>query len=206
MKTNFIIIVISLLAISSGGAESRNPESDTGRLFIGTSGFVLVNLIPNQENPPDFFQLNFGYWVTGKDVLSLEAITWKYNSPLGIPYGPSYDDPAEAYPGYVREFGLGIAYQRFLWKGAYAATHMLPLYQIYVDTGTNTSQKGFELFLTLRVGYHFKVLKKRIFIEPSIACTYWPINANVPERFSVVEQKWPNFFLFEPGLHLGFKF
>jgi hypothetical protein len=67
-------------------------------------------------------------------------------------------------------------------------------------------QNGFQLFLTGRVGYHIRLFKDRFFLEPSIAVTYWPINTNVPESFAEVEKKWPNYFLFEPGLHFGVKF
>jgi hypothetical protein len=185
--------------------DSRN-SFENRRFFIGSSVFILYNLIPGQDNPPDFYQLNFGYWLTEKDVISLELITWKYNEPLGIPFGPSFGDPNEAYPGYIREFGIGIAYQRHLWKGLYTAVHALPLYQIYMNEDNEKIQNGFLLFCTLRLGYHLSLFNDRFFIEPSIAGTFWPINTNVPGAFKELEDKWPNYNLLEPGLHFGFKF
>ncbi|MBL8029129.1 MAG: hypothetical protein JNL74_22095 [Fibrobacteres bacterium] len=185
---------------------AKESDSDSGRYFIGTSAFVIANLVPNQENPPNFAQLNLGYWLTSRDVISLEAVTWKYNAPKGIPYGSSFDDPKNGFPGYVREAGIGIAYQRFFWNGLYTGIHAQPLYQQFKDTVDNSVQKSFTLFMTFRVGYHIKLFKNNVFIEPSLACTYWPISTNIPESFERVENKWPNYFLFEPGLHLGVKF
>lgn len=178
----------------------------TKKCFIGSSAFVLVNAVPDQSNPPDFFQLNFGYWLTSKDVLSIEMITWKYNAPLGIPYGASHGLETEKYPGYIKEFGIGLAYQRYLWKGLYSAIHAVPFQRSYRDLKGNQIQKGFQLFTTLRLGYHIPLFKNRFFIEPSIACTHWPIKTNVPTEFQKADNKWPNYFLFEPGLHLGVKF
>ena len=150
---------------------------------------------------PVFFQLNFGYELTERDVISIEAITWKYNEPLGIPLW----DEGDRYPGYVREFGLGVAYKRFLWKGLYTAIHALPLYQMYMDDDGNKIQGGFHLFCTLRLGYHISFFDDRFFIEPGIAATFWPVNTNVPAGFKRLENKWPG-YNFEPGFHIGYKF
>ncbi|MGH7471336.1 MAG: hypothetical protein ACRENP_25585 [Longimicrobiales bacterium] len=120
------LLVAGLLASAPSLAEAQGEsEAVFRRRFVGSSAFVLANLLPN---PPSFYQLNYGYWLTRKDVLSLEAITWTYDAPLGIPYGSSKGAPEEAYPGYVRGYGAGLAYQRFLWKDAYTALHAAPLF------------------------------------------------------------------------------
>lgn len=206
MHRHFLFTLLLLIAVTAARSTAQTVESDSGRRFIGSSAFVLANLVPNQDNPPDFLQLNFGYWLTGRDVLSLEAVTWKYNAPKGIPYGPSFDNPVEEYPGYVREFGIGIAYQRLLWRGWYAAAHIQPLFQIYTETAGDKTQNSFTLFLTARTGYHIRLFSNRFFVEPSLACTYWPITTNKPSSFAAVESKWPDYFLLEPGLHFGIKF
>jgi hypothetical protein len=186
-----------LLAQTADGTTPR-------RHFVGSSAFVLANAV--LDDAPDFYQLNVGRWLTSRDVVSLEAITWKYDAPLGIPYGPSLDAPSEDYPGYVRGFGIGAAYQRFLWRSLYSGFHALPLRQHYVDENGAGIQNGFQLFLTLRLGYHLKLRRNRFFLEPSVAFTHWPINTNVPAAFAQKDGKWPNYFLFEPGLHFGVKF
>ena len=67
-------------------------------------------------------------------------------------------------------------------------------------------QNGFQLFNTFRFGYHFKLFKNRVFIEPSVCVTWWPVNTNMPQSFQIEEDKWNNYFLFEPGLHFGINF
>ncbi len=58
----------------------------------------------------------------------------------------------------------------------------------------------------LRLGYHLELFKKRFYVEPFVAFNYWPINTNLPESFAKMENKWPDYFLFEPGLNFGIKF
>ncbi len=189
-------------------AFSQKTEQDSTyrKFYVGSSLFMLGNLIPDDPNAPDFVQLNFGYRITPKDVISIEAKTWKYAWPLGIPYGDSRTAPAEKYPGYAREFGIGIVYQRFLWKGAFASIDAGNMLVKYLDEDNNKIQHGYQLFMTYRLGYHLQFFKNRFFIEPSISMTHWPIKTNVPESFATLEKKWPNYFLVEPGLHFGFKF
>jgi hypothetical protein len=176
------------------------------RYFIGGSAFMLYNLVPNQANPPSFYQINAGRWLTKKDVISVELKTWTYAFPLGIPYGPSFESPSERYPGKVVGTGVGFVYQRFLWKGLYAAAHASNLLQQYKDEKNKKIQNGYQLFTAGRIGYHLSFFNNRFFIEPSFACTYWPVNTNVPTSFATIDKRWNNYFLFEPGLHLGVKF
>jgi len=171
---------------------------------VGSSLFVLANLVPD-EYPPAFYQLNAGYLVTPRDRLSVQAITWRYYHPLGIPYGPSFMSPKEAYPGHVREYGIGVGYQRFLWNGLYSSVEAVPLMRRYYDSQDREIGKGFQLFLTLRGGYHVDLLD-RVFLEPSIAFNQWPVATNVPDGFAAQDRKWPSYFLFEPGLHVGVEF
>lgn len=196
-------MIACLVAGAASAQQNKKPGAPYYRFYIGSSAFVLGNL---GADPPSFYQLNFGYRLTPKDVISLEAITWKYDAPLGIPYGPSYGDKSENYPGSIREYGVGAVYQRFLWKDLYTSLQVLPLMRIYLDEDDETIQHGFRLFSTFRVGYHIPLLKNRFFIEPSIAATFWPVSTNVPEEFAAKDEKWNKYFLFEPGFHLGVKF
>ena len=194
-----------LLIPFSAYAQSAAPDTSFRRHFIGSSAFMLANLFPD-KNPPAFIQLNYGYWLSKKDVLSVEAKTWQYRWPLGIPYGPSFQADPEEYPGRIKSFGLGVAYQRYFWKGLYAATHATGFLQRYYVPEKPKPQNGFQLFLTLRTGYHVRLFRDRFFVEPSVAATHWPVNTNVPAGFAQREAKWNNYFLFEPGLHFGVKF
>ena len=182
-------------------AQSNKPEFK--KHFIGSTLFVLANLAPD---PPEYYQLNYGYRLTPKDVVSIEAITWTYKGPLGRPYGPDFDNPESEFPGKVRAYGAGLAYKRFLWKRAYAQVHSTALRQDYLDENGDKIQSGFQLFNTVRLGYQLRFWNKRIFLEPSVAMTFWPVNTNLPDSFQREEDKWNKYFLFEPGLHVGFNF
>ncbi len=197
-----ILAALVLIAVPLQGQDAGTTP--VHRSFVGSSAFVLANAFLSDS--PDFYQLNYGYWLTARDVISVEAITWKYRAPLGIPYGSSFGAVEEEYPGFIREHGLGVAYQRFLLGNGYSALHALPLRQRYVDEDGSKIQDGFQLFLTLRFGYHLRLPGGRLFLEPSIAFTHWPINTNTPEAFAELDARWRNYFLFEPGLHLGVKF
>ena len=146
--------------------------------------------------------MNYGYHFTRKDVIVVEAITWAYYKPLGIPYGSS----GESYPGKIRAYGIGAGYQHFYWKGLYTTVQATPFLQTFFDPEDDKIQNGFQLFLQLRLGYRLEFFQQRFFIEPSLVCNYWPINTNFPADFAEVESEWPNYFLFEPGLHFGFRF
>lgn len=202
-------ILLSLLIVTTffinGNSQSQPSNPNYRKFFVGSSLFVLANFFPD-DNPPDFVQLNFGYRITPKDVVSLELKTWRYAWPLGIPYGDSYEAPEEKYPGCVRDFGFALVYQRFLWKGLYGAVHAMNAFEKYVDENDVKIQNGYMLFMSYRLGYHIPLFKNRMFIEPSLAITHWPIRTNVPESFAIKDQPWPNYFLPEPGLHFGIKF
>ena len=195
-------LIISALFSSAILAQTIKPESSTKKHFIGGSLFVLANLLPN---PPSFYQLNYGYRLSSKETIIVEAITWEYEAPLGIPYGASFDSPDENFPGYVKDTGIGMTYHRFLYKKLFSSINVMPFYQEYFTSKNEKIQTGFQLFLTLRFGYRI-LFNNRAFLEPSIAFTHWPVNTNLPESFQKQENKWPNYFLFEPGLNFGILF
>ena len=157
-------------------------------------------------NSPDFIQLNVGYRITPKDVVFLELKRSKFSFPLGIPWGKSFDAPGENYPGYVRQNVIGLAYNRFWWKGLYTGVHAMNAFQTYYDENNKKIANGYTLFMTYRLGYQFKLFKNRFFIEPSIGLTHWPVQTNVPKSFELKESKWPKYFGYEPGLHFGYNF
>jgi hypothetical protein len=190
-----------LIAVPLPAQQNSAPEP---RWFVGSSAFVLANaLLPE---PPHFYQLNLGYRLSSRDAVSLEAITWRYSAPLGIPYGPSYESPDEEYPGDVRARGIGVAYQRTVWRNAYTALHAAAMRQRFHDEHGAWMQNGFQLFVTARAGYQFRLLRDRMFVEPSLAITHWPITTNVPDSFAAKDRRWPTYFLGEPGLHFGVRF
>lgn len=203
-KTVFMATIIMLALNFKVYAQYEKDDDSYRKWFVGSTLMMFGNL--NSKDRPDFIQLNLGYRLTGKDALSIEFITWKYSWPLGIPYGKSFDAPNEKFPGYIREFGFDVAYQRFWWKGLYTGIHVMSAWQSFVDDEGKKIDKGFQVFNTYRAGYHFKLFKDRFFIEPSIAITHRLVHTKMPESFRQKDDKWPKFFFGEPGLHFGFKF
>lgn len=184
-------------------AQPVNREASDEKCFVGSSAFMLANLAPDS---PSFYQLDLGYMLNPEEAVLLHATTWKYDAPLGIPYGSSYGSAAEKYPGSVKSYGIGVGYQRFIWKQVFASIHATAFQQRYLDKNNREIQKGSQLFLQMKVGYHMEFFAKQFYLEPAIAFNHWPINTNVPESFAKYEQKWPKYFLFEPSLNFGMYF
>jgi len=199
----FLLVITAtfnhVLAQTDAGSAQVGMQASDKRHAIGSSLFLLGNLAPG--DPVYFFQLNYGYQLTHQDIIFTEAITWTYYEPLG-----TYGSSDEKYPGKIRAWGLGVGYQRFLWKHFYMTAQATPFWQQFFDEDDQKIQNGFQLYLQSRFGYRFEFLNQRWFLEPSVACNYWPVNTNFPEAFEEIERGNPNYFLFEPGLNFGFRF
>ncbi|WP_109699038.1 hypothetical protein [Chitinophaga deserti] len=208
MRKKVLLFALALMMTSSLqlNAQYAKQVSTYKRWFVGSTMFLLGNLA--STNSPDFVQLNVGYRITGKDVITLEPKTWKYAWPNGIhPFiNKSYGKPEEEFPGFIREYGLAVAYQRFLWNGLYAELNVMPTWQTFVAADGKKIDNGFQFFNTYRVGYHIKLFKDRFFIQPSIAVTHRPYHTKMPDGFKQLDDKWSKFVIGEPGLHFGFNF
>ena len=185
-------------------AQYKKDDSTYKKFFVGSTLMMAGNL--SAKNKPDFVQLNLGYRLTRKDVISFELKTWKYAWPLGIPYGKSFEAPEEKFPGFIREKGVALAYQHFWWKGAYTGVHVMGAFQNFFNDEKKKIDKGFQIFNTYRMGYHIKLIKDRFFVEPSIAITHRPDHTKMPDAFKTLDDKWPKYFCGEPGLHFGINF
>jgi hypothetical protein len=207
MQKRILWMGLVLVLTSSLQANAQYDKTDDSykRWFVGSSLFLLGNLAP--VNPPNFAQLNLGYRLSGKDAISLELITWKYAWPLGINpfFNNSYGKPEEKFPGYVRDYGIALAYQRFFWKGIYAAIHVMPMWQTFVNDTGHKVDNGFHTFNSFRVGYHIKLFKDRLFIEPSLGIAGRIYHTKMPSGFREKDDKWAKYTP-EPGLHFGFNF
>lgn len=209
MRTRTLILVITLLLLFCGRLKAQYYKADSTypKWFVGTSLFVLVGNL-DTENPPNFAQLNVGYRITGQDVVTVSAITWRYAWPNGIHpiFNDAYKKPEERFPGYVREFGITLAYTRFLWNGLYAEVSAMPTYQVFMNDNGNRIDDGFQLFNSYRVGYHIKLFNDMFFIQPSICITHRMYHSELPDQFRQLDDKWSKFILGEPGLNVGFNF
>ena len=101
-----------------------------------------------------------------------------------------------------------MAYQRFLYKGLYAGVHVMNSWQKFNDKDKDNKQvgTGFQIFNTYRLGYQIKLFKNKFFIEPSVAVTHRHFQTKMPLGFDVNNNRWPKYFIGEPGLYFGFNF
>ena len=209
MQKKKVILFIALYGSFSLNLQAQYAKTDSTfkRWFVGTSLFVFLGNL-DTENPPNFVQLNIGYRITGKDVITLAPKTWKYAWPNGIhPFlNKAYKKPEEKFPGYVREYGVTASYTRFLWKGLYAQLDIMPTWQIFVNDNGKKIDDGFQIFNSYRVGYHIKLFKDKFFFEPSISMTHLAYHTKLPVGFKQLDDKWSKFIFPEPGLNVGFNF
>lgn len=206
MQKKIVSIGLAFVLASSlhVNAQDKNTDSHYKKWFIGSTLLMLGNF--DNVNNPEFVQINIGYRITPKNSVSFEFKRSIYSWPLGIPWGPSFDAPGENYPGHARILAPTVAYQHFWWKGVYTSVHALNAFEKYMAEDNKKIGNGYTLYMTYRLGYQIKFFNNRFFFEPSIGFTHWPIRTNVPESFKRVENKWPNYFAWEPGLHFGFNF
>lgn len=205
LKTTICLSIIVLICVTKVNAQYTTDEIKNKPCFIGSSAFMLMNLIPDDESP-NFVQLNFGYRISPKDAISVELKTWRYFEPIGIPFGKLKTDLKENFPGFIKEKGFAIAYQRFLRKGLYTSIHVMSAWQDFINEDGQKNDDGFQIFNTYRLGYHIKLFKGKFFIEPSLAITHRPYHTKMPRTFKTMDDKWSKLFFGEPGLHFGFNF
>ncbi len=209
MQKKVLFIGFLFMMVSSLQLKAQYAKSDTThkKWFVGSSMFVLFGNLAT-TNSPDFFQLNVGYRITGKDVITIEPKTWKYAWPNGIhPFlNKAYGKKEEEFPGYVREYGVSLSYQRFFTNNWYAELNVMPTWQSFKDRQDKKIDNGFQIFNTYRVGYHVKLFKDKFFIQPSLAITHRAYHTTLPNGFKQLDDKWSKFVFGEPGLHVGFNF
>jgi hypothetical protein len=188
---------------ADNSTQTLKKKAPFHRFSISTPYLSLINFVPPSI---DMYELHVDYRITPKDQIGVKAVTWSLFEPMGIPWGPDKMNETENYPGRVRETGVGITYQRLLWKGLFAAVEILPLHRTFLNENHKKVDTGFRLYTSYHVGYHIPLFRNRMFLEPQIHCNYWPVDSKGPAGFAGMENKWNNYFLFEPNLYIGINF
>ena len=210
MNLNRLIITLIIIGYSTfvfAQSSDVNDSMHYKKYYVSTSYLCFTNWI-GAENL-SMYELFVGYRITPKDLIGIKVVTWQLWQPLGIPLSnPALlsDSQEEWYPGRLREYGIGARYQRFIWNGLFASIEVVPMKKIFLDENNKKIGSGFRLYTSYHLGYHFSFLKNKLFIEPQIHCNYWPINSEGPQGFKEKEEKWNNYFLFEPNLYIGLNF
>jgi len=209
ISTTLMIAVFTTLAFSQNlSQKSMGSIKDivpAYKFSVSTTYLTFTNFGPEETNT-HHYEFHFGYRITPKDKIGIKVATWSLFEPMGIPWGPYLMNESEFYPGRIRETGIGITYQRILWKGLFAQIEILPLWKTYQDESNKKIDDGFKLYTSYHLGYHIPLFKNRLYIEPQIHCNYWPIDTKGPQGFEEKESKWNNYFLFEPNLFIGVNF
>lgn len=183
-----------------------NEGTKSNKFSVSTTWLIFANT-ESEETNVHMYEFHFGYKVTPKDKIEIKIAGWKSFEPFGIPlWDPLLRKESEWYPGKIKERGIGFTYQRFLWKGLFAQIEVLPLWKTYLDENKKRIEDGFKLYTSYHLGYHIPLLKDRLYLEPQIHCNYWPVDTKGPQGFEEKENKWNNYFLFEPNLFIGVNF
>jgi hypothetical protein len=200
-----LIICILSVSVQAQGVSNRERSSAFGsRYTVSTSWLTFTNWIGENIQ---MYELFLGYKVTKKDKVSLKLATWKLFEPMGIQFwNPNLLKKSEWFEGRIREYGVGIGYQRMLWKGLFAAVEVMPMLKVFLDENGEELEKGFRLYTSYHVGYHIPLWNNRLYLETQIHCNYWPVNSAGPDGFREQSAKHDNYFLFEPNLYIGFEF
>lgn len=205
--TTALLFALSFTSMFGQNQTKQNSETSSKRKFsVSTTYLSLVNFGEEKTNT-HHYEFHFGYKLTSKDRIGIKLATWKMFAPMGMPMQEQIKfDENNFYPGRLRESGIGVTYQRLLWKGLFATVEALPQLKTYTDENDKKIGNGFKLYTSYHLGYHISFFKNRMFVEPQIHCQYWPIDTNTPQGFKEKESNWNNYFLFEPNLYFGFKF
>lgn len=203
MRTPLICLLVSpALLLSLAPPTWAEDASDDGDWSVGTSAWMLRNAFPDGA---DFYYLEVDRSIGKRDALVVEALTWTYHAPIGIPYvSSSYGDSSEDYPGFVRSLGLGVGWRHELYRGLNASARAFHILQRYhEDDGPRTT--GYQLFLQARLGWRWNTGAAGLWIEPSVGFNWWPIEVGRPDSFVAMDDRWPSYFLFEPWLNVGWR-
>lgn len=210
ISTTLMIAVFTTLAFSQNlpktGSVKVKDTVPNYKFSVSTTWLSFANFGKEATNT-HHYELHFKYRITPKDKIGIKVATWKLFAPMGIPlWDPLLMKESEFYPGRLRESGIGVTYQRMIWKGLFATVEILPQLKTYLDENDNKIGNGFKLYTSYHLGYHISLFKGKMFIEPQIHCQYWPINTNTPQAFKEKDNEWNNYFLFEPNLYIGVNF
>ncbi len=214
LKLSFFLLLFFVAiyqSIAQGNYQSRKDLDSTKKFRLSFPVIILSNIgNGGARTNTQHVELHFKYKLDSKNIFGVKLATWRLFQPMGILWWDGLldkvENKSEYYPGYLRETGLGISYQRMIWKGLFATIEVLPQLKTYLNEDNSKIGNGFKLYTSYHIGYHIPFFKNRMFIEPQIHCQNWMIDTNTPSQFKALDNKWRSYFLFEPNIYLGVKF
>ncbi|MCP3928201.1 MAG: hypothetical protein GY705_03765 [Bacteroidetes bacterium] len=213
-----LLAILLFFCTLSAFAQTNSPvdkETEVAHKYrVSLPFFTVADIIGggwNDRTSNQMIELHVKRNLDNKNIVGVKFVTWRLFQPMGITYWDGLFDKLETesefYPGYLRETGIGITYQRMLWKGLFATVEVVPQFQTYMDLDGNKIGNDFKLYNSYHLGYRIEFFKKkRFFIEPQVHCNQWMFDNNAPDGFKQLDDKWRNYFLFEPNIYLGINF
>jgi len=217
MKNAIIILILALSSFKVIAQNDFGPKSENDvdhRYRISVPGIILPQLFMDpwdDRQHTQHIEIHVKRNLDNKNIVGVKLATWRLFQPMGIQFSDGLldklDTEEEFYPGHVRESGIGISYQRMIWKGLFATVEVLPQFQRYEDLDGNKVGDGFKLYNSYHLGYHFAFGgQKQFFLEPQLHVNQWMFESDAPEGFAELDDRWDDYFLFEPNIYLGVKF
>ena len=216
MKNLFTILLFSctLSAFTQTSSTMSNKTEVAQKYRVIIPHIILEGFIDdpwNDRASTQHLELHVKRNLDNKNIIGVKLASFRLFQPMGITWWDGIIDKMETkseyYSGHVRATGIGITYQRMLWKGLFATVEVLPQFQTYTDLNGNKLGNSFKLYTSYHLGYHIGFGKKKhFFIEPQINCMLWTSDNNAPDGFKQLDDKWRNYFLFEPQIYLGWNF
>jgi hypothetical protein len=213
---NLSVIILSLFAFSAFAQTSSSVSNETE--VTHKWRVSMPYLVPDEiifgygkRTSIQMLELHVKRNLDEKNIIGVKFASWRLFQPMGITWWDGVVDKIESgteyYDGYLREIGIGVTYQRMLWKGLFTSIEVLPQIQTYTDLDGNKIKNGFKLYNSVHLGYHAAFgKKKRLFVEPQVHINQWMFDNNSPAGFKEFDDKYGNVFWFEPNIYLGFKF
>ncbi|WP_217494804.1 hypothetical protein [Crocinitomix algicola] len=209
-----IMVVISVFGGISQENSTQNTPPTHQKYSVSMPLIILPQLATkswNDRTHTQHFEFHIKRNLDQKNIVGLKFATWRLFQPMGITWWDGLLDKIETksefYPGHLREIGLGISYQRMIYKGLFATVEVLPQFKTYLDENKIKVGNGFKLYNSFHIGYHFDFgKKKQFFLQPQVHSQFWVFDTNTPAAFNQLDQKWRNYFLLEPNLYFGIKF
>ncbi|MGB6037907.1 MAG: hypothetical protein WBG42_16650 [Cryomorphaceae bacterium] len=217
MKNTIIILILALSSFKVIAQNDFGPKPDNEvkhKYRISVPGIILPQLVMDpwdDRQHTQHIEIHVKRNLDNKNIVGVKLATWRLFQPMGIQFSDGLldklDTEEEFYPGYVRESGIGVSYQRMIWKGLFATVEVLPQFQRYEDLDGNKVGDGFKLYNSYHLGYHFAFGgQKQFFVEPQLHVNQWMFESEAPDGFKELDDKWDDYFLFEPNIYLGLKF
>lgn len=214
---NVFVIVLSLFTFNAFAQSTQTTGNESEVLHkyrVSFPYFIVTDPIGDswdERQNVQMVEFHIKRNLDNKNILGVKFATWRLFQPMGITWWDGLLDKLESesefYPGHVRETGIGVSYQRMLWKGLFASVEVLPQFQTYLDLDGNKIGNGFKVYNSYHLGYHISIGKnKRFFIEPQVHSQHWMFDNNAPDGFKELDNKWRNYFLFEPNIYIGVNF